>query len=546
MAKNKIYDLLVQLTKIPSVSPSKEENTIAQFICGRLLENPYFKANSNHLRLLPIENDSFRRMSVLAMVRAVPKTSKTIIMIGHLDVVDTKEARDLAQTAFDPEEYTRQLSKMTLPKDAKEDLESGHFLFGRGVFDMKCGVSAEADLIEKVSLAPEALTANLILLLVCDEENQSAGMISAVEYLLELKDQENLDFVACVNTEGETMRHHGDQNKYVSLGTIGKMMPFFYCVGRESHVGSYYEGLNANLLASAVNMALEGSAKWADSVGSTVYPPPASLKQQDLRDIYSVTLPARAITYFNYLSVSKTPMDALYMMKKAAREAFELALECLDLSAQEVSEVSGSEITVPWKPRVITYEELLDDVKSSGAAGFSQHYLDIFVENLPPGMDERERAVAVVSEVLRFYTDKEPVIIVGFLPPFYPSRSNLRTSERELGLLKVVGELIREAKEEHGETLECVEHFAAISDLSYMGFQGERDSLLPLATNTPGWGKVYTLPLEALLRLDVPVVNLGPLGRDAHKYTERLDLRYYLGAYPKLLKSLVMRLSLLN
>ena len=69
---------------------------------------------------------------------------------------------------------------------------------------------------------------------------------------------------------------------------------------------------------------------------------------------------------------------------------------------------------------------------------------------------------------------------------------------------------------------------------------------MPLAENTPGWGKVYNLPLEVLLKLDVPVVNLGPSGRDAHKYTERLDLRYYLGPYPILFRSLIRRLSKLE
>jgi arginine utilization protein RocB len=87
------------------------------------------------------------------------------------------------------------------------------------------------------------------------------------------------------------------------------------------------------------------------------------------------------------------------------------------------------------------------------------------------------------------------------------------------------------------------EHFEAISDLSYMGFQGNKDDLVPLAANTPGWGEVYDLPLDTLLKLDVPVVNIGASGRDAHKYTERLDLKYYLGAYPDLFRSFVKRVS---
>jgi len=30
------------------------------------------------------------------------------------------------------------------------------------------------------------------------------------------------------------------------------------------------------------------------------------------------------------------------------------------------------------------------------------------------------------------------------------------------------------------------------------------------ARNMPGWGKLYSLPTEALAELDIPVLNLGP------------------------------------
>ena len=68
--------------------------------------------------------------------------------------------------------------------------------------------------------------------------------------------------------------------------------------------------------------------------------------------------------------------------------------------------------------------------------------------------------------------------------------------------------VIDEARDRHNETLVISEHFASISDLSYVGFQGEREELLPLALNTPGWGHVYDIPLDDLLKLDIPVVNL--------------------------------------
>ena len=544
MNTKRMYDFLLELAKIPSVSPSVEEKRAAETIYNALLEESYFKANSGDLRLLPIPGDQFERQTVFAMVRAEPRTPRTVLMIGHLDVVETREARELADLAFDPEEYTRQLSRRMLPQSARVDLESGHFLFGRGVFDMKCGVAAAVELIRKVSQDPKSLECNLLFLAVCDEENQSAGMLSAVEHLIRIREEEGLEFLACVNTEGETQKYAGDSNRYVSLGTVGKMMPVFYCVGRESHVGSHYEGFNAILLASAVNMILEGSPEWADRVGDETYPPPTALKHRDLRDEYSVTLPARAVTYFNYLFVNKTPGKVVEMMKRAAEDAFDMALERMRYSARRFSAEGGGPVEIQWRPKVISYKELVDSVRKTFGDYLDQH-ISRFVDGLPADMDPRDKCIAVIGEVLRHYEDKDPQIIVGFLPPFYPHRTNLRQTSRELAIIQAVEGLIAEAKEVYGETLAVNEHFLAISDLSYVGFQGSRDDIQPLIENTPGWGKVYNLPVEALLKLDIPVVNIGPSGRDAHKYTERLDLKYYMGAYPRLLESFVRRLAVM-
>jgi len=36
--------------------------------------------------------------------------------------------------------------------------------------------------------------------------------------------------------------------------------------------------------------------------------------------------------------------------------------------------------------------------------------------------------------------------------------------------------------------------------------------------------------------LDLPVLNIGPYGKDAHKFTERLHLPYWHNVAPQLLK----------
>jgi len=50
----------------------------------------------------------------------------------------------------------------------------------------------------------------------------------------------------------------------------------------------------------------------------------------------------------------------------------------------------------------------------------------------------------------------------------------------------------------------------------------------------PGWGKKYTLDIEDIRELILPVVNIGPYGKDAHKYTERVYMPYSFETVPRI------------
>ena len=486
VSRQEIYDLMLELVSYPSISPSPAETELAEFIYNKLAELPYFQQHKDDLTYIPIPNDPFGRKGVFAIVRAQPETKRTLILTGHFDVVDTSAAGALADVAFRPEEYTRKIGELKLPAEAREDLESGKFLFGRGVMDMKTGIAIQMALLAKYSEEPENLPVNIAFLAVGDEENNSAGMRAAISFLAQMQD-EGYDFIACMNSEGVIPKFPGDTNRYVDIGSVGKIMPMFYCVGRESHVGQYYAGLNANLLASAVIMELEGNPDWAEEWKDEVYPPPASLKLKDLRDIYSVTLPARAVVYFNHLTVTSTPDQVLEKMKSVARKAFVRAIEHMSQSAKRFAEKADTPVPIPWQPKVVTVQQLEKEV-SDNFDGNLQEHIAAFIKGLPEDKDERDKSLLVVEELLRFYPDKSPMIIVGFLPPYYPHRTNKRETSRERGLIDVVSQIIAEAKAEFNETLVISEHFASISDLSYVGFQGKREELVPLAHNTPGWG----------------------------------------------------------
>ncbi|MFS8541883.1 MAG: peptidase M20, partial [Tissierellales bacterium] len=81
-----------------------------------------------------------------------------------------------------------------------------------------------------------------------------------------------------------------------------------------------------------------------------------------------------------------------------------------------------------------------------------------------------------------------------------------------------------------------------ISDLSYAAAPREKNAIESLKNNMPGFGVKYNLPIEDMQRLNLPVVNIGPFGKDAHKFTERLEEDYSFNVAPKLVYNTIMGL----
>jgi len=560
-----IYALLLDLVRIPSVSASPSgENRLAVFLRNRLAELPYFQENPKNLFLADLEGDPLRRTSLFAFVEAVPSTPRTVILTGHYDVVDVDVCGALKTWAFDAEEYTRRIGDVPLPEEAARDLASGNYLFGRGVMDMKCGLAIQAALLAEYAADPGKLGVNLLFLAVPDEENNSAGMRLSVPHLVRFARERGLDYLACIDGEPSDAGFCGGKGggnasrRMYFVGTAGKIMPAFLFLGKEAHAGEYFGGFNATLPASRLVQLLEGNPRFVERLGTEALTPPTCLKLKDLRDIYSVTLPERAAAYFNVMTLSRTPAQVLKEMTSLAGQALAEALE----QARENAKSFGDEafrtfteetLRVGTSERgeypVRTYQDvraLARDVydRTNASAGTSlEAYEEAFLAALPSGMDERDRALALMGEVVNLSGLKGPLAVVGFVPPYYPHRGNLRCSDKEHALLEALAAVAAKGREEFGEEIAYVEYFGGITDMSFLGFQGEPEALAALAENMPGWGKLYSLPLEDLLRLDVPVANIGPAGKDAHKDTERLELDFSLRVAPELLRCAVEHLG---
>ncbi|HEX3039479.1 MAG TPA: hypothetical protein VHP54_04230, partial [Caproiciproducens sp.] len=83
--------------------------------------------------------------------------------------------------------------------------------------------------------------------------------------------------------------------------------------------------------------------------------------------------------------------------------------------------------------------------------------------------------------------------------------------------------LISRAKQEFHEEWQPEPYFPGLSDMSYLGLP-EGTDIEGLKKNFPAWGSGYEIPLDAIAQLNIPFLNIGPHGKDAHRTTERLCL----------------------
>lgn len=515
--KEQLTKLLCNLVEIPSITGSEAEKHFPNFVTKELASLKYFQQHPDHLKKNPTGDG---RYFVTGLVRKNPNTKKTVILISHFDVVDVQDYGKWKNHAFQPEKLTQMYysHKAELPQQVQKDMETGNWLFGRGTMDMKCGLALHMAMIEQASEG--VFDGNLLLLTVPDEEVNSVGMRAAVPVLLEMAEKYNLEYTTVLNGEPMFMRYPGDQKKYIYTGSIGKILPGFLCYGKETHVGEPFAGLNANYMASVLTDEFELNTELCDIVEGEITPPPTNLIQHGIKEEYSVQIPHRAVTLCNLFILDKTMDDIVSLLREKAEK---VAKKITDSYRRQVSEFSHyTPFDAPnLKVSVFTYEELTNyAVKNYGMEKVNSIQSAIISNR--GEKDDREVTIEIADKLTILCKELAPMIVIFFAPPYYPAISSYKHP-----LIKdVVATLDKYAKESHDITFEKINYFNGISDLSYVGLQYPAESMKSLTANMPLWDQGYSVPLQELELFDVPVLNVGPVGFDAHQWTERLDLDY--------------------
>lgn len=515
---------------VPSVSHTPGERLFAPVLRSALEEIPYFQRHPEDISVLPVSAREEDGAMVFALMRAPGQVKKTILLLSHFDVVGVDEYGALRELAFSPLAYTQALreGRFSLDADAQRDLESGNYLFGRGVCDMKWGIALDVELMHEFDAHPQEMKANLLLVSVPDEERNSVGMLGAVEALGAYARERDLELTACMVGEPNITPERDDSVRAMHIGAAGKVMPSFYCFGRVTHVGEPFAGLNAASLAAEITRRMELSSEWVDAGEGFFTPAPMCLKMADLKEAYSVQSPSAAYCYFNVITASSTPEEIMERMERVAREAFEAVNEERAGKHAACEKKLGKHIALTrFAPKVIRYEELYRACVQAHGEAFEREIAAFIQANRE--LDVRELSVRTVARVHDFYPEREPVVVLFLCPPFYP-HTGLADPD---GLVRRACTQMIAYGAQKGETLKVDECFMGLTDMSYLSLRMNVDTSA-LSACYPVWGTAYSLPLEQMRALDIPFVNFGPLGRDPHRASERVDLAYSFGKAPQL------------
>lgn len=521
----KLRALLCELVSWESETLTIGEKIFSRNLFAVLQELSYFQHHPDDLNVSEVDHG---RQVVSALYKHT-KVQDTVVLISHFDTVQFEEYGSFKHLATKPDELTKAFlgNPSLLNASAKQDLQTGDYLFGRGIMDMKMGLALHMQLLERA--IAEEWPINLLLVTVPDEEVNSAGMRQAVKHLAALKKARDLNIVLFLNSEPSFSQDPNDLREYIYSGTIGKIMPAALFYGKETHVGEPLKGITAPFMSAFLTMEMEWNERFKEEAFGETTPLPVSLQLKDLKDLYSTQTPYRAASLFNVFLFKRSAEEIMVIFEAIAKTAMSKCQKRYD----EICTRNG--VKGVGQIRVLRYE----DLQKYAIQKLGQEKVDEIIESIVKNdaFDDREKSLRIADQFMIHCQELAPALVLLFAPPYYPPANS---SNHPL-VKSAVSLLLGEAKK-MDIPLQQIHYFNGICDLSYCQFNESKD-WKSYENNTPVWGKTYTIPFDEIATIDAPVLNVGPFGKDAHQISERLHIKSGLEEMPKMLEKLIRFIS---
>lgn len=517
----KIFNRLISTE---STTNSPEEKKIAAEVHEIIKNCSYFKENPGLCGLWKITGDVMDREIPYALYLAPERTSRTIVFQGHIDTVSVDNFYDLKNYARNPWLLMEKMKQQEVKKTVFDDLNSDQWIFGRGTADMKGGVSCL--LVEFLKTAAENChNTNILFIAVPDEETFSAGMRGAVDTMCYLKEKHNLDYMLLLTSES-----HLRENKEALYfdGTIGKVQLAVVVKGVPVHSRYYYAGMNPVRLGAKIVDEIDGNEIFSEQRETEKTPPPSCMYFRDTKEKYDVTLPEYVDLAFSHLMYKKSPAQIIEEVKAKIQE----------ISAKNRKELNDKYIE--WKEGVQKAPEnfkgetkvlLFEEIVSYGEEQCGEKFRS-FYEEIKSALDSKlktreinftEATLKLIHEIIGFLKFDVPLVVVALTPPLYPAFTNSDILKDTDWRLHLPMKICQFSKEKLGLDSHFDHYFAGISDMSYAACIFDNEAIDMIEGNMPLWGESYHINFEKIKSLQIPVLNIGPWGKDIHTGTERVN-----------------------
>lgn len=504
--------LAIALTGEPSVNGSPGEAAFGRFLADLLSTHP--RGERLEVVSVPADGDPLERPVVVARLKGAGELRAAVVM-GHYDTVGTADFGDHEAIARSPEALSRLYADHPDPV-VREDAADGMHLFGRGMLDMKSGLAAMVAVLEALIDLPP-LAGDVLFAFCPDEEADSKGA-RTLRRLLRAEEEAGTHFLGCINTDFASPESGEDGHHFAFLGSVGKVLPALFIGGVPTHAAEP-DGLTdpADLLAAVIHEVAFHPAL-ADHVAGQDSPPPVLLHVEDSRTSYDVQTLSHAWAYLNALSLSRTPAAVLATFCRLVEGA-------LATAAAESGEKLREQGYRPGpRPSLVTWQELAERLEEALPGALRE-----IIDEARLEADPRRRSHLVVEAAWR-RLGAPPIAVAFFAQDAIP-----RAQDDGGGLLAALrvacGEVLDEPLSERP-------FFPAISDMSFVARSPDDADHATFLANYPGAVVGETLgPAPAM-----PVIDIGPEGRDAHRPTERVEEAWSFDRLPRLLLATLRQL----
>ena len=503
MDKNMLEEM-VSVTKglvaVNSINSNDGGELLAsQYIDGYFKKLPYFQEHPEYSFTQKLRADALHRRNVFAFVKAGKKETKNVIIIhGHMDTVGVDDYGNLKDYAFSCDKLKEKFLEIKdkLPKDFRNDLESGSWMVGRGVGDMKSGVALFMVLTKYFSERTQELGVNILFMSNPVEENLHTGIINALDVLSDMKDK-GYRFLYAINSDCVTPLYPGDTTRYIYTGAIGKILPCFYVNGAGEPVADV-----ASKIVTSVNL----NPEFCDGAGGEITTPPAVLKLRCRDD--------EAFLYFNYMIMYKDTKAILGLLKDAAEGAGE-----------------GYE--------VYEFMQIYEMAKEKCTSDFEKYVDDLTADIIKEYPDKRDSAYELTKRLFKLAGIDKKAIVIFLAAPYCPHNTLNLEDTYEAALQTQIEKVLDTMAERTGETFKILKFFACLTDSSYLKIDDDSDAIASLKGNFPAMDMLFRVPLQTEKELNIPALNFGVFMKDPHQWMERLYVPYSFGVLPQVIMEMI-------